>query len=191
MSDRYFLVGDMTRTVPDGREPEDVIGDRFAEALELERMPGEFEAADENGQIVLDVAAIDAALHARIDTEAGAFRCQFITDVPGQQSAYDRKEAEARDMLAGGGGPWPMIEAEAEATGLAPAMLAAAIIEKADGWAEIEPIVEATRVGAKKAVTAAEGAEAKRAAAAVDWGDLTDPDKPLPPLGGQGKGGGA
>jgi hypothetical protein len=176
----------------DGRSEAERVLDAYPDYVvvwRLERAPAEFEFIDPaTGIIELDTAAIDADLHARIDNEAGAFRGRFLTTITGQQSAYRRKEAEARAMVAGGDGPWPMIEAEAAATGVEAAELATAIIAGADTWADLEPKIEAARLGAKKAVSGAPTASEKMAAAAVDWGELAEPGKPILPLGGKKEG---
>ncbi|HEV7658842.1 MAG TPA: hypothetical protein VGO55_03250 [Allosphingosinicella sp.] len=159
----------------------------YAVVCTLERAPEQFEFIDPaTGAIELDMAAIDAELLASIDAAAGAFRGRFLTTIIGQQSAYRRKETEARALVAGGAGPWPMIEAEAAATGVEAAELAAVIIAGADTWADLEPKIEAARLGAKKAVTAATTEAEKRAEAAIQWDALADPTKPVQPLGGKG-----
>lgn len=161
----------------------------FTVAFTLDRDLGSFEKVDEAAQaIVLDVAALDAYLHGEIDAAAGAFRCQFITDVPGQELTYLRKEAEARDQLAGGAGPWPMLEAAAEALERPIAELAAEIVVRADAWTMLGAAIEGRRLAAKAAVRAAGDKAGKEAAAEVDWAALLDPDKPVPPQGGQGQG---
>jgi hypothetical protein len=125
--------------------------------------------------IVADLGQLEAHLLRKIDCEAGAFRTRFITDVPGQQLTYDRKEREARAWLAAIApdlGDFPFLAAEAEATDLRPAAAAAAIVAAADQWAVIGSSIERERIRAKRAVTAAATAEAKRAAAVVDWEGL-------------------
>lgn len=175
---------------PCSADNEDLPGGIDAEAWEitpLDRGRGEFDRFEDGG-IALDVAAIDGFLHRQIDARAGAFRCRFITVVPGQEMTYLRKEAEARDVLAGGHGPWPMLEATAAALDQPIAELAQEIVKRSDDWTALGAGIEALRLGAKAAVTAAADAETKRIAAEVDWEALLDPDKPLPPQGSQKQG---
>lgn len=121
---------------------------------------------------VEDWSAFDAALHAGIDIEAGEVRCQYITDVPGQQLTYQHKEREAREWVAATApsiADYPFLAAEAEATATTPDEAAAAIIAAADEWTAIGAAIEGARIGAKRAVSAAATAADKRAAAVVDW----------------------
>lgn len=142
----------------------------------LEREPGDFETVDEEtGLFVLDVAGLEAKLHREIDEGAGAQRCRFLTNIPGQALTYMRKESEARAFVAGATGPFPMLEAVASATGGAIGELAATIVARADAWIEIGAVIEAARQKAKMEVSAAQGTDAKRAAADVDWEKLIAP----------------
>lgn len=155
-------------------DEEDVIlaGQEVWEALfGLEREPGDFEEVnEETGEIVLrDADAANAFFEYLVDAGAGAFRTLFITDVPGQEMTYVRKEKEGRDFIANGAGPWPMLEAEAAATGEEIAALAATVVAQADQVIGLGALIEGARMGAKKAVRAAPTEEGKRAAAAVDW----------------------
>lgn len=141
------------------------------ETAELEPLPEDFDpetyTADPVTQtLTQDFTRFDAALHARIDEEAGEFRRRFITTVPGQEMTYLRKEAEARGWP---GGSHPMITAEAAARDMTEEDLAAEVIANADAWAAQGAAVEAARLGAKKAVTEATTRAAKEAAAEVDW----------------------
>jgi hypothetical protein len=120
--------------------------------------------------VVLNASGLDAALHARIDAEAGAFRQRFITDIPGQQMTYLAKEAEARALLAGADPAGaPMIVGGAAARGIEPAEHAAVVIARADAWRALGAKIEIAREAAKAAVSASTTAEGKRAAAVVDW----------------------
>jgi len=112
---------------------------------------------------------LDASLLSQVDAEAGAFRSRFITVSPGKELTYMRKELDARDCLAGGAGPWPMLAQEAEVRRVTVPELAATIVAKSDTWQVIGGAIEAATVCAKAAVLAAATADEKRAAAAVDW----------------------
>lgn len=139
-----------------------------AEAVELAREGRSLLVID--GELVLDAAVLDADLHSKIDREAGAFRCRFITDVPGQQATYLDKERQARDLLADPeGGPFPRIAAEAQVRGIDQVEMALIIVATADQWRAIDTAIEAARIGAKLAVSAATARPAKEAAATVDW----------------------
>jgi hypothetical protein len=136
---------------------------------EIDREPGEFEKV-EDGIVVLDAAAMDAALHAKIDVAAGRFRLRFITDVPGQSGTYIEKEKQAWRCLADEDeAEWPMIAGEAAARGITPAEMAAFIAGIAAEWRAVDALIETRRITAKLEVSAATTAEEKRAAAAVDW----------------------
>lgn len=121
---------------------------------------------------VRDWSRLDADLHAKIDAEAGVARCWYITDVPGQQLTYQRKEDEARRWVAATEpaiADYPFLAAESAATQASADDAAAAIIAAADLWAAIGSAIEGARIGAKRAVTAAATRTEKEAAAAVDW----------------------
>lgn len=133
---------------------------------------------------VEDAALIDARLHARIDAEVGEFRCKFITNIPGQEMTYLRKESEARDFIAEGAGPWPVLSAQHDATGEPIADIAAAVVAQADAWLVLGAKIEAARMAAKQAVAAAETREAKEAAAVVDWKALV-PEGDDPEMSGE------
>lgn len=103
----------------------------------------------------------------RVDTAAGRARLSYITDVPGQQATYARKEQQARDWLAAGfAGPAPsFIAAEASALGVQPQLLAQQVLELAEFWAEVKgPEIEAARIKWKAAVRSATTLEAVQAA---------------------------
>jgi hypothetical protein len=125
-----------------------------------------------------DPERLDALLHAKIDAEAGAFRLRFITDVPGQQLTYERKEREAFAWATATVpeiADFPFLAAEVTALGGNPSArpdvddAAATIIAAAEQWAAIGSAIEGERIRAKRAVTAATTVQAKHAAAAVDW----------------------
>jgi len=119
-----------------------------------------------------DPAKIDAMLHGLIDGAAGALRLRYITDVPGQQLTYERKEREARAFLEADDpdlAAFPFLAAEASATGVEAEEAAQTIVAAADLWSSIGAAIERTRISAKRAVTEAPDRAAKQAAAIVDW----------------------
>ena len=142
--------------------------------FELDREVEEFDASADDGTVALDVAKLDAELHRQIDAEAGAFRLNFITDVPGQAGTYIEKEKQAERFIADASDPadFPMIVGEAAARGISEQAMAEMIVAIAAQWREIDALVENARMGAKLAVSAAATEVEKRAAAVVDWGAL-------------------
>lgn len=121
-----------------------------------------------------EFTAHEAGLHRVIDDQAGDFRKQFITDVPGQQQTYAEKEREAR-AFQGGDDPGPFLTAEAAARGIPVANVAAEIIATADYWRGLAALIEAARIAAKRVVTTEKAAgdwSAMDAAAEVDWEGL-------------------
>lgn len=122
----------------------------------------------------LDLDGVRAEQCAGIDAEAEATRGLFITPGSGQAMTYLRKEAEADAWLADNSASVPFLEAEAAATGVTVAALAALVSARAAQWATIGPKIEAARMGAKQAVQAAGNLAAIAAARAVDWAAVTE-----------------
>lgn len=118
---------------------------------------------------VEDFAWLDAALHARIDRDAGEARRPFITVIPAQDVMYQRKAAQARAYNDDAEGSYPALALEATARGMTVSALASEILATEAAWLGILDATEAARLGAKAAVTAATAREAKEAAAIVDW----------------------
>lgn len=97
-----------------------------------------------------------AAAIARVNAEAGAFRASIATDIPFQSEVYASKRAEAERYAASGGtGRYPYLEAEAAATGVTLAAMAAEISTIAAAWTTASVQVEAARRGAIVAIEAA------------------------------------
>lgn len=122
----------------------------------------------------LDLDGVRAEQCAGIDADAEATRSLFITPGSGQAMTYLRKEAEADAWLADNSASVPFLEAEAAATGVTVAALAALVSARAAQWAAIGPKIEAARMGAKQAVLAAGNLAAIAAARAVDWAAVTE-----------------
>lgn len=119
-----------------------------------------------------DFAILEKTLHSRIDVEAGAFRTRFITAVPGQEQTYAEKEVEARAWLADPAGTYPFLTAEAALRDIPIADVAAEVISTADAWRPLGALIEATRIAAKRTVTAARAANdwaAMTSASEIDW----------------------
>lgn len=140
--------------------------------LEKQAGPGEAvmrASAGITAVVEVNLDPVRAAMFDRIDAEAEQQRLRFITSGDGQAMMYLRKEAQARAFLADPDAPVPSLEKEAAATGQTVADVAAAIIARADAWAAIGDDIEATRLGAKKAVADATNIAEIHAAATVDW----------------------
>ncbi|MCH8505068.1 MAG: hypothetical protein LAT50_12175 [Ectothiorhodospiraceae bacterium] len=93
-----------------------------------------------------------------IDEAAGALRAKYITDVPGQPSTYERKERDARSVLADEPGPHPWGEAEAEALDVSMTEAAQLILAQAEAWEQLGCMVERERMRHKRLVREAETA---------------------------------
>jgi len=120
----------------------------------------------------VDLDAVRTALYARIDSAAEDVRARFVTAGSAQAMIYLKKEDEARAVVWGQNKPTPFLDAEAAATGVTVAALAALVVAKADAWAAKAAQIEALRLGAKRAVAQAENIAAMQAAAQVDWAEI-------------------
>lgn len=129
---------------------------------------------DGTAAFVEDFTALDAALLAKIDREAGAFRSRFITAIPGQETTYILKEDEARAWVEGVSDPadFPYLREESTAKGITVAALVTVVLTTAAQWRALNPKIEAARTAAKDAVLAASTIAAKEAAATVNWVEL-------------------
>lgn len=150
----------------------------FWDGQTVQAMPAQPSPAHEwSGQSlawVLNPSLMPAALaeaqakgQAQVDAAAGRARLRYITDVPGQQATYQRKEQQAREWTeAGYPEPAPsFIAAEAEALGTTPQAIAVQVITLADFWAYVKgPEIEAARIKHKAAVRATATLEAVQAA---------------------------
>ncbi|MEX2480188.1 MAG: hypothetical protein WD928_04935 [Gammaproteobacteria bacterium] len=116
-----------------------------------------------------------AAMLARVDAEAEAFRHRFITPGAGQAMVYLVKEAEARALQANPSAVVPHVAAEASARGIPAADVAQLVIDTADNWRGLSAAIEGQRQGAKIAIEAAATIADVRAAADVDWESLVQP----------------
>lgn len=124
------------------------------------------------GALLEDLAPLRTTMKDKVDREAGEYRTNFITAVPGQEMTYLRKEAEARAFAADNQAAVPLLEAEATATSVTTSELAASVIAQADAWAFIGAAIEAARMGAKKAISDAVDRESILTAATVDWSSV-------------------
>lgn len=95
----------------------------------------------------------------RIDRMACGVRAKYITSGAGQEATYLLKEREA-DAFVAAGRPvettaYPMLTAEAAATGATVSTLADSVRATRDQWVALAAQVEAIRMGAKAAVALA------------------------------------
>ncbi len=157
----------------------------IAEILESDTAPGsaierdvpgdypEFSAWDaQTAQFAPHTARMDAHFHTVIDEEFSAAIRSLISDLPGQSRRYANKYAEAQALIAASVPvlkDYPMLDAEALASGMTPIELALEVKAIGDSWSRIEIALEASRMAAKRAVSAASGFNAKATEAAVDW----------------------
>lgn len=116
------------------------------------------------------LAALRDAACAEIDAAAEAARARYITLGAGQAMTYQAKGVEAADVLAGGSGAHPLLEAEASATGVSVADLAASVAAMSQAWTLAAAAIEGARLGGKASVRSAANPPAIEAAkvAALD-----------------------
>ncbi len=117
----------------------------------------------------LDLELYRQHLYVQIDASAELVRTQFITPGSGQAMTYLKKEAEAAAYLADNTVPTPFLSAEATATGVTLPDLAALVNLRAQQWGQVGPIIEGTRLGAKKAVETATDIASIYQASVIDW----------------------
>lgn len=120
----------------------------------------------------VDLANAKQSAKNKIDLEAGEFRKQFITDVPGQQMTYQKKETEARlyvEAASPNALDYPFLNAEATALGISIETLANQVISNADQWAAIGAAIEGLRIGSKQSVDNSTTLEQIETASNVDW----------------------
>jgi len=94
----------------------------------------------------------------QIDAAAGRARARYLTIAHGQEATYQAKYADALAFVRAGCpaeqvDAYPWIKAEAEATGLDYAAVAAGIKVKGDPWyMHTGPKIEGLRIGGKRAL---------------------------------------
>lgn len=115
-------------------------------------------------------------LRTLIDQQAGAFRLQFITDVPGQAQTYEKKEAEARLWTSGdeitNPDRYPFMIAEATVRAIPISQVRSEIMAQVNMLTPLAAIIEAHRVAAKQAILVASTLPDMFSAAQVDWQGL-------------------
>jgi hypothetical protein len=120
--------------------------------------------------------ALRAQLTRAMNVSAGAFRSNFITDIPGQEATYMDKEREARAYLADGQlEPDGYVAEDAARSGRDAVVVVAEIIAQADAWRPLNRRIEGARIAAARAIGEAETPASAREAATVDWAALLAP----------------
>ncbi|MEM9085296.1 MAG: hypothetical protein AAGB23_05185 [Pseudomonadota bacterium] len=151
----------------DGHDDWDVV------AEDVQAPPHPYHVLD-GTTFVEDFTDLDTALLAKIDKEAGEFRSQFITSIPGQETTYILKEGEALawDDATSDPADFPYLREEAAAKGISIGQLVGIVLATATAWRALNPKIEANRTAAKDAVLAATTIADKHAAAQVNWAGL-------------------
>lgn len=132
---------------------------------EWEPAEGETEADDPRpfARPILDLTVVKAQIKAAIDGAAETERLKYITPGAGQAMTYQRKTEEARRLRAAIGAEeeivpadYPLLAATIGIDGNTIAEVADIVIGMDNAWAVIGGAIEATRLGAKAAVDAAQ-----------------------------------
>jgi len=123
-----------------------------------------------------DLAAVRDFLCQRIDADAEVARAQFLTPGEGQALTYFAKQMEAESLAADPDAPAIILRAEAAAMGVPVADLAQEVLAAVAAWTAKNAAIEAARRGAKKQISEAETLPAIKAAAALDWTNITASD---------------
>lgn len=121
---------------------------------------------------VHDLAALKADVTGRIDAAAEASRLKYITGGSGQALVYQQKAEEARAYAAATApvdANYPLLDAEATATGVTVAALAQIVTTVTGQWIALAARIEGLRMAAKKAASEAATIEAVLAAEQVNW----------------------
>jgi len=107
---------------------------------------------------VHDLPSLIVEAQAEIDKQAEAARLKYITGGAGQAMTYTQKLEEAVAFLAVAspiGADYPIIQAEALATGAAMMAIATNIKATSDAWRPIAASIEAIRMGGKLSLASA------------------------------------
>lgn len=110
-----------------------------------------------------DLVALRASAIARVNAAVGDVRKRFITQIPGQEMLYLRKEAEARAWLVDQEpdlARYPLIAAEIGITGENADQIAQIWVNMAAIWVDLAAPLETARLGAIAQIEAADSPEA-------------------------------
>jgi hypothetical protein len=116
--------------------------------------------------------ALKAKVAFQIDAAAEATRLKYITGGSGQAMVYQQKSNEAKAYTAAVSPvdtDYPLLSAEATATGVTVAALASSVLAVTGQWVALAAEIEGLRMGAKKAVSDAVTIEAVLAAEQINW----------------------
>jgi len=113
----------------------------------------------DNDPLILECRNPIGLLLVSIDQAAEDARLRYITPGAGQAAVYLAKAAEADSYKAAGypsaSTAYPLLTAEATATGQTKAAIADAVIAKRDAWMLVAGSIEGERIAGKAAVSAA------------------------------------
>jgi len=115
------------------------------------------------------VALARAQAIVAVNRAAGTCRAKYITVTPGQEMTYAEKEREALAYLAASSpvpADYPMLVAEATATGVTLPELAAEVVRVAADWRLIGSQIEGIR---RRAIVAVQAATTTAEVDAVTW----------------------
>ncbi len=109
---------------------------------------------------VVALARAKVAAIAQFNDYIGKIRLKYITDIPGQQTIYTQKQAEALAYLQAGPDPatltdYPLLTAEIGVTAPTAWQLAQVWANKAVLWKQVAPFTERQRMEASAAIAAA------------------------------------
>jgi len=157
-------LADGTEVFPEGYDPAD-----------LTELPSDYDARSyvfDGSRYVVDWTKFDAEMHDKIDIGCTEFLGTIVSVLPGQTRRYRQKYDEANAYLeetTPTDTDYPMLNAEAIASNMTLAALVNEVKALGDVWTALEIDIEAARMAAKRAVTAATDIASKEAAANVDW----------------------
>ncbi|MCD4511540.1 hypothetical protein LQT97_09845 [Brucella pseudogrignonensis] len=120
-----------------------------------------------------DLAAVKAALKAKIDTDAEIERLKYITPGNGQAMTYQQKVTEAQAFKAAASPVetnYPILSSEVGITAETLGEVADIVLAAFAQWQQIGAAIESIRLGAKRDIDAAQDEAAARAVVnAIVW----------------------
>jgi len=102
---------------------------------------------------ILEARQEEALAH--VMSEIARLRRRMVTDLPGQEMLYLRKETQARDYVLTQTGSHPLIEAEVGITAPTKDEVAQVILNLAYQWEQMAQFMEQTRLSANAVIRAA------------------------------------
>lgn len=122
-----------------------------------------------------ELAALKGQMSTTVDTDAEAFRHQFITPGAGQAMTYQEKYEEAVAFLANteiDEDEIPLIVGEVGITGATKAEVAQVVVTMRQQWRLLATAIEQIRLGRKKEIEDAMSVEELTTLAPIDWSSL-------------------